>query len=339
MIKYLENDEKKSTIALYKEAFYEDSEQFIDYYYKYKVQDNRILADMENGIRAMLHLNPYRMMLKCREYEIFYIVAVATAIEHRRKGYMAGLLKRSMEDMYNENIPFTFLLPANEKYYLPFDFRYISNYRNPLEANIPFKKESFVYSKHAKEVLAFWKKSLSAEFDVYCIRDTGYLDRLIKELDTEKGNIDIYLDDRLNIVGTEIFWGIEKKESREIIFNKSSLDIAFSDKPYMMGRIINIHEFMKNISIKRDSDINELSLILNLKDELIEKNNMKFLWMINKEGSILEEIKDFDIIDRGNLDLDISELTEYLFSYKKNYKYEIFKHIECLKGVFINEVV
>ena len=36
---------------------------------------------------------------------------------------MASLLKKSLEDMYQAGEAFTFLMPASESIYLPFDFR------------------------------------------------------------------------------------------------------------------------------------------------------------------------------------------------------------------------
>ena len=47
MIKYLKKEEKVLTKPLYKEAFFEDSDNFVEYYYNEKTKDNRILADIE----------------------------------------------------------------------------------------------------------------------------------------------------------------------------------------------------------------------------------------------------------------------------------------------------
>ena len=48
MIRYLEAEEKERTRDLWREAF-RDSETFIDYYYKEKMKDNRVLVCEEDG--------------------------------------------------------------------------------------------------------------------------------------------------------------------------------------------------------------------------------------------------------------------------------------------------
>ena len=54
-----------------------------------------------------------------------YIVAVATEESQRGKGYMREVLTRALRDMNLEGRPFTFLMPAAEAIYRPFDFRFI----------------------------------------------------------------------------------------------------------------------------------------------------------------------------------------------------------------------
>ena len=80
MIKYLEFEEKQSTKNLYLEAFPEDKDTlFVDYYYREKIKDNEIIVEEDEGkIITMIHLNPYIMKICNSEYNIDYIVAVAT---------------------------------------------------------------------------------------------------------------------------------------------------------------------------------------------------------------------------------------------------------------------
>ncbi|MEG7530565.1 MAG: GNAT family N-acetyltransferase, partial [Hungatella sp.] len=65
MIRYLAEDEKTKSRALWREAFPEDSESFDDYYYTEKIRDNQILVMEEDGkIISMLHLNPYQIAIQ-----------------------------------------------------------------------------------------------------------------------------------------------------------------------------------------------------------------------------------------------------------------------------------
>ena len=108
-IRKLETEEKQNTKKLYEEVFSEDSKSFVDYYYE--------------EIQAMLHLNPYELAVNGSKKDVNYIVAVATRESYRKRGYMAGLLKQALNDMYADGETFTFLMPASESIYLPFDFR------------------------------------------------------------------------------------------------------------------------------------------------------------------------------------------------------------------------
>ena len=44
MIRYLEQEEKGRTREIWEEAFPDDSKSFVDYYYKEKMKDNRVLV-------------------------------------------------------------------------------------------------------------------------------------------------------------------------------------------------------------------------------------------------------------------------------------------------------
>ena len=111
-IRYLEEWEKRGTIPLWREAFPEDSDGFVEYYYKEKTRDNRILAAVEEQgdgkgrIVSMVHRNPYRLWVQGHVVDSDYVVAVATAEDRRHRGLMRGLLTRMLEDMYREQMPF-----------------------------------------------------------------------------------------------------------------------------------------------------------------------------------------------------------------------------------------
>lgn len=95
--------------------FSEDSKDFVDYYYEEKVKDNQIYVVEEDGeIQAMLHLNPYELAVNGSRKDVNYIVAVATRKSYRKRGFMAGMLKQALNDMYADGETFTFLMPASE---------------------------------------------------------------------------------------------------------------------------------------------------------------------------------------------------------------------------------
>ena len=126
MIRYLFDNEKERSEALYREAFPEDKDAFVKYYYSYVTKDNKILVlEQEEKICSMLHLNPYRLSVNGTEVEAYYYVAVATKTECRHQGMMRKLLTKSLNDIYKEGHPFAYLMPANRAIYEPFDFRIV----------------------------------------------------------------------------------------------------------------------------------------------------------------------------------------------------------------------
>ena len=62
-------------------------------------------------------------MVNKKEEKLHYIVAVATQ-DLPEEGYMAALLKESLQAMYRQGEPFTYLMPASEKIYYPPRFPY-----------------------------------------------------------------------------------------------------------------------------------------------------------------------------------------------------------------------
>lgn len=344
MITVLENLDKILTKKLYGEAFSEDSEQFIEYYYRYKTLDNKIIVDRDGEeIQAMLHLNPYSIAVCEYRDTIDYIVAVATSLKYRRQGKMRGVLLYSLEQMYKEKKGFTFLLPANPVYYQPFGFTYISNFLN-IKPKIDLKSIKLTSAETQKEagiksedILAFWQECLEQKYDLYCIRSLEYLEKLYRELATEQGYIEVFLDKDIKIIGTQIIWGIEKREIRESIFKEEFASNQVTDKGYMMARIIHLEEFIKVIRLREDSlNIGE-TFKLRIKDDLIRENDGTYLWHINRETSYLEKLEKEDTI--AVPEFDIAELTSWLFGYTNSYKADFCMEIQTLEGVFINEVV
>ena len=126
ILRKLDQSEHRLTRPLWEEVFTDDTKAFLDYYYYIKTRDNEIYVVEEEGkICSMLQLNPYQLMIGGKQYPSAYIIAVATKESFRGRGYMGALLRTSLNDMYTEKIPFTFLMPAAEAIYTPYDFRFI----------------------------------------------------------------------------------------------------------------------------------------------------------------------------------------------------------------------
>ena len=150
MIRYLTQEEKERTKAMYRENFPEDSEAFLDYYYTYRTGDNEILVMEEAGLQVMIHLNPCQFRICGESGRINYVVAVATEASVRRQGKMARVLERALLDMAKEHQPFTFLIPANPRVYESAGFAFVPTEQYP-EYEGRFPGEGFLENEAGRQ--------------------------------------------------------------------------------------------------------------------------------------------------------------------------------------------
>lgn len=161
-IRYLTEQEKQASRALYEEIFVEDEKAFVDAYYKIKASDNQILGVFEEGrLVSMLHRNPYRFRLRGELVRADYLVAVATRVAFRHRGMMRALLRRALSDMRAERMPFTFLMPADEAIYTPFDFRLMGNEDEEGLASLDAARLSEDYELYAEKDALYEKQHIS----------------------------------------------------------------------------------------------------------------------------------------------------------------------------------
>ena len=345
MIKYLNQKEKIFTKPLYKEAFFEDSDSFVNYYYEEKLKDNRILADIEGeSVRSMIMLNPYKISVFNKIYNLDYIVAVATGREFKRQGYMRSLLNKVLCDMNVEGIPFTYLIPANKDYYLPFDFAFVAD-KNEYNTNFSGLKKQVIKEEPDKElifrILDFINNEVSKDNDVYTYRDENYFIRDLKEIASEDGFINIYSDEN-DIVAYESFWG-KKLELKERIVSSKLGNRKFG-KENIMVRITDIVELLSNFRAKEPIDI-----IIKINDNIIEAQNGYFRIEMDERHSSVSMIS--DIGDRGFAEFDIADFTEWIFGYVSDAKCSLINFLDKstakktldsinkISGIFINELV
>lgn len=346
MIRYLEQEEKILTKPLYQEAFFEDSAGFVKYYYSEKIKDNRILADIEDSVKSMIMLNPYTISVFNKKYCLDYIVAVATKKEYKRQGYMRRLLDKTLIDMNEIKVPFTYLIPANKDYYLPFDFSFVAR-KNEYNADLSSFKKSVISGVEldigaAEKILDFINTEVSKSNDVYTYRDIRYFERELKEIASENGFINIYLDGD-DIVAYESFWGIEKVELKERIV---SSDIATREygKENIMVRITDVAELLSNFRAGKNIDI-----IVKINDNIIESQNAFFRIEMGKDFAKIGKIVNTE--GSSFVEFDISDFTAWIFGYAGDVKYNVVNFIDKsivkdsldsikkIGGIFINELV
>lgn len=352
MIRYLTGEEKQTSRWLWQEAFPEDSQGFIDYYYKRKTADNRILVkeDEAGRLLSMAHLNPYRVMVKGRLWELNYIVGVATAADSRRQGHMRDMLGKLLLDLHDEGAPFCYLMPASEGIYLPFGFRFV--FDQPLwqikkrlpeetrrlefqlseEAGTQAGTAAFGSEGEARDYLASWvNRWLDERFQVYAVRDREYMERLEEELDSEAGRVYGWYDGDGELKALQAFWGIGKREQRFLYSMEPDwVEPAKADKtegksgslrPAIMARITNAARMMEAIGLNEEAPCSEMEVLIRIRDKLIPGNQGLWRWKLNGKGSCLIPepvgLAGGSLFSTEVLDIDVATLTSWLFGYER----------------------
>lgn len=343
MLKYLNDKEKNDTRIIWENIFEEDTKEFLDYYYEDKNKDNKILCKyVDEKIVSMLHLNPYEVFINDKLYKSYYIVAVATMPQYRKKGYMAQILNKSLNDLYNENIPFVFLRPAKKEIYLPFDFEYIYNHDY-----LCLKENSFT-KKHIQQqdyemIANFTNDFLKNKHNVFVSRNKNYIKTLYNEVKSEQGDI-ILLFDNEKFIGYYVYWGVLEKITRAIFLDEKYTNIK-ETKPLVMARIVNLFEFFKNFTLKNEND-KQIKLYLNIEDNIIKQNNGTFILNVFKNESYIEKITQITEHTTDVLNINIQDLLSLFFGYKTPQTFTNNKNIlnciskiNLLNKVFIDEEV
>lgn len=187
MIIYDRGDRQKLIYDMW-EANFHDPVPYADFYFENVYGRNQVLLlEEEEAVKGMLHWNPYSMRMKKEDVEANYIVGVATQEEFRRQGVMRKLLEETFLRLREKGQPFTYLMPADENYYLPFDFRFgMRQFDQELEVcQVQSAKETpweIVSEPKEKEDIAQTENEVRDQlYDIHTKVSADYLNRLEKE--------------------------------------------------------------------------------------------------------------------------------------------------------------
>lgn len=322
-IRYLTQPEKHKTRILYEAAFPEDSGPFVDYYYQWKTADNRILVMEEEGrIQVMIHLNPYDFQICGSGWQIPYIVAVATRPDCRRQGKMGRVMERLLQDLEQQDCPFTILLPADPAYYEGQGFVFFPR-QNEWEippvvsdlkaAELEWRQDTadmpeleWRQAKEADipELVRLSNDILQKKSQIFAVRDRAYYQRLLEETRVEHGGV-LLLTSEEKICGILVY-GLEAEEKpaaeiKELLLKLPSgeqaaeflcqkalpdCEISFS-RPRMMFRVASLEAFVSMLKSE-----NPRSFTVKVRDSAVKANCGYFQITLNREGGRLERITD-----------------------------------------------
>ena len=360
---------REDVYRLWQECF-GDSGSYTDFYFEWVVPYNRIYTLYKEGkLCSMLHLNPYTFEIWEVEVKADYIVGVATKAEERRKGYMGLLINEALDTMYKEDKPFTYLMPAAESIYYPYDFRsvyfqedwmgkikkYGQDIKGSTEAELvklgmSDLEERRILTEFTEELLKKYRK-------YYILRSRKYYEKLLSEMESGQGGIAVIkkngipvgyaaymLEDGLQIAEC-LYEPDFEKEVFQCLYQEFSSHIrveADGFKPSIMMRIVNLKVFLEGLTASE-----EVALIIEAKDDRISFNNKRMLLTLNEDGGCV-----VDSDERPHLCGDIGDLTRLFYgqleaketkaliqSGKKEEVMKLLSKINLYKDVFINDVV
>lgn len=201
------------------ESCFRDSKEYMEFYETWKVGNNRILGIFdEERLVSMIHLNPYELRIRGKLFSSYYIVGVATDSLYRKRGLMRSLMLSSFENMYEQQQPITYLMPAKESIYLPFDFRTVTEQVRssiPLfELNLKVPQPELSAAslkatqspgsigiqaqegeKYYEAMARFANEQMQQEYEIYTERNAYYYRRMLEELIACNGGIQLLVED------------------------------------------------------------------------------------------------------------------------------------------------
>ncbi|MDR0368254.1 MAG: GNAT family N-acetyltransferase [Bacteroidales bacterium] len=112
MIVFADNRQKQEVINIWKTSFADDSQEFLDLYFKKKYKkENTLLYLMGKKVVSCLQMLPYEMTFGDSICKTSYISGAATLPEHKNKGIMGQLLTQAFTEMRRRGDDFTTLIP------------------------------------------------------------------------------------------------------------------------------------------------------------------------------------------------------------------------------------
>ena len=363
VLTYLDAEDKDETKHLWHMCFPEDSESFIEYYYKEKTKDNEILVKKDNGLLiSMVQYNPYAVKLRERLWKLDYLVGVATEESRRREGHFRDAFVKMLHDEEAAGKPITYLVPVNPAVYAPMGFTFIGNVA------------SYELTEEAKQTLTrtvcqdtpedcgraavYMEQWLGARYEMYTRRDAAYVSRLIKELSSENGTLE-FLEQDGRLVGLDAYWGWEVREHR-LLYAEDAYTVKTGEKPWNMARLTNIGALLAAFGLKQAEQQGEekrmLTLGIRMNDPILEMNNGEFVWTIGETGSSLKARKPepdtCGCTENVSIWLETKpeELVSWLFGCQKAEEIwggqlenkglaEILAQVDTVNGVYLDEIV
>ncbi|MCU5470444.1 GNAT family N-acetyltransferase [Bacillus paranthracis] len=311
-------------------------------------ESHEVYGIMEgNDLAAKLHLIPFHIYIGKEKFKMGGVAGVATYPEYRRSGYVKELLQHSLQTMKKDGYTVSMLHPFAVAFYRKYGWELCANLLvcHMTKSDLVMKKQvigtvkRFNKENHSEEVEKLYE-TFAERFSGMLVRnEKWWLQSVYDDL-----TLAIYYDENKTAAGYMLY-KIEKSkmtveefvplhnearnglwnficqhdsmikelemtvsENEQLLYTLQEPRVKTEIKPYFMGRIVDVEQFLKQYELNWNNVQQEV--ILHITDSFAPWNNVS-VRLANYEITIIEEP-----MDKG-IKLDINALSTILLGYKR----------------------
>ena len=311
-------------------------------------ESHEVYGIMEgNDLAAKLHLIPFHIYIGKEKFKMGGVAGVATYPEYRRSGYVKELLQHSLQTMKKDGYTVSMLHPFAVAFYRKYGWELCANLLvcHMTKSDLVMKKQvngtvkRFNKENHPEEVEKLYE-TFAERFSGMLVRnEKWWLQAVYEDL-----TLAIYYDENKTAAGYMLYkienykmtvdefvplhnearnglWNficqhdsmikeleMTVSENEQLLYTLQEPRVKTEIKPYFMGRIVDVEQFLKQYELNWNNVQQEV--ILHITDSFAQWNNIT-VRIANHEITIIEEP-----IDKG-IKLDINALSTILFGYKR----------------------
>ncbi|PGS93743.1 GNAT family N-acetyltransferase [Bacillus anthracis] len=311
-------------------------------------ESHEVYGIMEGeDLAAKLHLIPFHIYIGEEKFKMGGVAGVATYPEYRRSGYVKELLQHSLQTMKKDGYTVSMLHPFAVTFYRKYGWELCANLLvcHLTKSDLVMKKQvngtvkRFNKENHPEEVEKLYE-TFAKRFSSMLVRDEKWwLQAVYDDL-----TLAIYYDENKTASGYMLYkvenskmtveefvplhnearnglWNficqhdsmikeleMTVSENEPLLYTLQEPRVKTEIKPYFMGRIVDVEQFLKQYELNWNNVQQEV--ILHITDSFAPWNNVS-VRLVNYEITIIEEP-----MDKG-IKLDINALSTILLGYKR----------------------
>ena len=311
-------------------------------------ESHEIYGIMEGkDLAAKLHLIPFHIYIGKEKFKMGGVAGVATYPEYRRSGYVKELLQHSLQTMKKDGYTVSMLHPFAVSFYRKYGWELCANLLvcHLTKSDLVMKKQvngtvkRFNKENHPEEVEKLYE-TFAEHFSGMLVRNEKWWLQAVYEDST----LPIYYDENKSAAGYMLYkienykmtvdefvplhnearnglWNficqhdsmikeleMTVSENEQLLYTLQEPRVKTEIKPYFMGRIVDVEQFLKQYELNWNNVQQEV--ILHITDSFAPWNNVS-VRLANYEIAIIEEP-----MDKG-IKLDINALSTILLGYKR----------------------